>query len=66
MELPSVTAVSCVYPGSSGGNLGRLMSEFRISMKTKHNTGWGPCAESLCQKREKPSFSQWDKINMLN
>lgn len=65
MELPSMTALSCVYPISSGGSLGRLTSAFYISANQVQYRE-GPCADCLCPEREKLSFSKLDKINILN
>lgn len=51
---PSMTALSCVYPSATGASLGRLTSEFYISVKTKHKTGRA-LVRSLCVRTEKSS-----------
>lgn len=51
---PSVTALSCVYPSTTGASSWRLTSEFYISVKTKHKTGRAP-VRSLCVRTEKSS-----------
>lgn len=54
---PSVTALSCVYPSATGASLGRLTSEFCISVKTKRKMGRDLVRSPLCQGREKLSVN---------